>query len=220
MNADRTVRLTNQQYIQNRIFNINPRYANCLSWVYAATGFLEMKQMTNNINISMQRGVKKTREDGKTEYKLESAYTVLENIKNTPKYWSKAKMRLLAMLENLGPFHFFFSLSAADYRNHENFTCFLQDEKIEYTYKAGQEEVLINGVTIAEFLSTSTSVHEFVRRHTHTATRNFDHRVKTFIKTIIMNSFSPLNVKEYSYRVEFQMRGNNDYFKQVHISSL
>ena len=116
MNADRKIRLTNQQYIQQRIFNINPRYANCLSWVYAATGFLEMKQMTSNINISMQRGVRTTREDGKTEYKLESAYTVLENIKNTPKYWSKAKMRLLAMLENIGPFNFFFSLSAADYR--------------------------------------------------------------------------------------------------------
>ena len=57
-------------------------------------------------------------------------------------------------------------------------------------------------------MSTSTSAHEFVRKHTHTATRNFDQRVKMFIKTIVMNSFSPLNVREYSYRVEFQMRGN------------
>ena len=116
MNADREVRLTNQRYIQQRMFNINPRYANCLSWVYAATGFLEMKQMTNNISISMQRGVPLTREDGRTEYKLESSFSVFENVKNTPKYWSKAKMKLLAKLENLGPFHFFFSLSAADYR--------------------------------------------------------------------------------------------------------
>lgn len=211
MNADRKVRLTNQQYIQQRIFNINPRYANCLSWVYAATGFLEMKQMTNNISISMQRGVKSTREDGRTEYKLESAFTVFENVKNTPKYWSKAKMKLIAKLENLGPFHFFFSLSAADYRNHENFTSLLQDENITYTYRAGQEEVLCNGMTIGEFLSTSTTAHEFIRKHTHTATRNFDHRVKTFIKTIVMNSFSPLNVREYSYRVEFQMRGKNKF---------
>ena len=84
----------------------------------------------------------------------------------------------------------------------------LKDEKIEYKYKAGQEEVFINGMTIGEYLSTSTSAHEFVRKHTHTATRNFDQRVKMFIKTIVMNSFSPLNVREYSYRVEFQMRGN------------
>ena len=212
MNVDREVRLSNQQYIHQRMFNINPRYANCLSWVYAATGFLEMKQMTNNISISMQRGIKSTRNDGQTEYKLESAFTVLENIKNTPKYWSKAKMRLLGKLENLGPFHFFFTLSAADYRNTENFTSLLQDEDITYTYRAGQEVVLVNEMTIEEFLSTSTTAHEFIRKHTHTATRNFDHRVKTFIKTIVMNSFSPLNVTEYSYRVEFQMRGKRFVF--------
>mgnify|MGYP007048517364 FL=1 len=124
MNADREVRLTNQQYIQQRMFNINPRYANFLSWVYAATGFLEMKQMTNNISISMQRGVPSTREDGRTEYKLESAFSVMQNVKNTPTYWSKAKMKLLAKLENLGPFHFFFSLSAADYRYTLNISYF------------------------------------------------------------------------------------------------
>ena len=116
MNCERKVRLTNLQYIEQRIFNVNPRYANCLSWLYAAVGLIEMKQLTNNISISMQRGVKMTREDGRTEYKLESAFTVLENIKNTPKYWSKLKMILLAKLDNLGPFHFFFSLSSADYR--------------------------------------------------------------------------------------------------------
>ena len=116
MNRERKVRLTNLQYIEQRLLNVNPRYANCLSWVYAAVGLIEMKQLTNNISISMQRGVKSTREDGRTEYKLENAYSVLENIKNTPRYWSKLKMVLLAKLDNLGPFHFFFSLSAADYR--------------------------------------------------------------------------------------------------------
>ena len=84
----------------------------------------------------------------------------------------------------------------------------LQDENITFTYKAGQEEALINGMSIEEFLSTSTTAHEFIRRHTHQATRNFDQRVKTFIKTIVMNSFSPLHVRYFSYRVEFQMRGN------------
>ena len=225
MNRERKVRLSNLQYIEQRILNVNPRYANCLSWLYAAVGLIEMKQLTNNISISMQRGVKSTREDGKTEYKLESAFTVLENIKNTPRYWSKLKMILLAKLDNLGPFHFFFSLSSADYRcgkdlafsinialcfsrNHENFTSVLLDETITYKYRAGQEEVLINGMSIEEFLAANTTKHEFIRKHTHTATRNFDKRVKTFIRTIVMNSFSPLKVKEYSYRVEFQMRGN------------
>ena len=226
MNRERKVRLTNLQYIEQRLLNVNPRYANCLSWVYAAIGLIEMKQLTNNISISMQRGVRSTREDGRTEYKLESAYSVLENIKNTPRYWSKLKMVLLAKLDNLGPFHFFFSLSAADYRcgdtlalehyvklriifrNHENFTSLLLDQTITYSYRAGQEEVQINGMTIEDYLSANTTKHEFIRKHTHTATRNFNKRVKTFITTIVMNSFSPLKVQEYSYRVEFQMRGN------------
>ena len=84
----------------------------------------------------------------------------------------------------------------------------LQDEDISYTYNKGQEEVFINGLTIGEFLSTNTSAHEFIRKHTTTATRNFDQRVKSFIKTIVMNTFSPLCPREYSYRIEFQMRGN------------
>ena len=62
-------------------------------------------------------------------------------------------------------------------------------------------------MTIEDFLSANTTKHEFIRKHTHTATRNFDKRVKTFIKTIVMNTFSPLKCQEYSYRVEFQMRG-------------
>ena len=85
MNRERKVRLTNLQYIQQRLLNVNPRYVNCLSWVYAAIGLIEMKQLTNNISISMQRGVMSTRGDGRKEYKLEDAYTVLDNIKNTPK---------------------------------------------------------------------------------------------------------------------------------------
>ena len=93
-------------------------------------------------------------------------------------------------------------------RNHENFTSLLLDETITYSYRAGQEEVQINGMTIEEYLSANTTKHEFIRKHTHTATRNFNKRVKTFISTIVMNSFSPLHAREYSYRVEFQMRGN------------
>ena len=91
----------------------------------------------------------------------------------------------------------------------------LKDENITFTYKAGQEEALINGVSIGEFLSTSTTAHEFIRKHTHTATRNFDQRVKSFIKTIVMSSFSPLNVRYYSYRVEFQMRGKKFKFTLI-----
>ena len=45
-----------------------------------------------------------------------------------------------------------------------------------------------------------------------TVTRVFDHRVKMFIKHIILGKNQPMNVKHYSYRVEFQAWG----FGHVH----
>ena len=86
MNADREVRLTHQQFIEQRLLNVNPRFADCKSFLYAMCGYVEMKQLTNNINISVQRGKKQTREDGRTEMKLESAFSVFDNIKNTGRY--------------------------------------------------------------------------------------------------------------------------------------
>ena len=126
------------------------------------------------------------------------------------RYWSKKKLELFAKVENVGPFHIFWTLSCADYRFGENFTSFLQDEKITYIFKDGQEEVLINGMSVEDYLSKNSSKHEHIKNNILTATRNFQHRVKTFVKTIIMNKFNPMHVKYYNYRVEFQMRGPYD----------
>ena len=123
------------------------------------------------------------------------------------RYWSKKKLELFAKVENLGVFHIFWTLSCADYRFNENFTSFLKDEKISYNFNDGQEEVLINGVSVEDYLSKNSSKHNHIKNNILTATRNFNHRVKTFVKTIIMNKFNPLNVLYYNYRVEFQMRG-------------
>ena len=40
-----------------------------------------------------------------------------------------------------------------------------------------------------------------------TATRYFDHRLKMFINKIMMGQNNPMNVKYYTYKVEFQDRG-------------
>ena len=128
---------------------------------------------------------------------------------NFYRYWSKKKLELFAKVENNGAFHMFFTLSCGDYRFNENFTSLLQDERISYIFKDGQEEVLINDLSIEEYLNQNSSRHEFIRRNILTSTRNFQHRLKTFIKTIVMNKCSPMSVRYYSYRIEFQMRGKN-----------
>ena len=51
------------------------------------------------------------------------------------------------------------------------------------------------------------SKHEIIREYVLRQTLTFDHRVQEFIRNIMMNKESPLSVKYYSYRVEFQLRG-------------
>ena len=103
-------------------------------------------------------------------------------------------------------FHIFFTLSCADRRYPENFTCLLQDHKITYRYEAGCQVVLIDGKTIEEFLDQNGSMHEHIRTNILTATLNYNYRVKAFIRQIVMNTMSDLKVNHYSYRVEFQLR--------------
>ena len=116
-------------------------------------------------------------------------------------------MELQAMVENEGPFTMFFTLSAADTRYPENFTSLLQDHHISFVYREGREECLIDGETIEMFLQQNSSRYAFIRDNILTATRNYHFRVRSFIRIIIMNKFSEMLCKFYSYRVEFQLRG-------------
>ena len=107
-------------------------------------------------------------------------------------------------------FHIFFTLSCADRRYPENFTCLLQDHNISYRYEAGCQVVLIDGKSIEEFLDEHSSMHEHIRTNILTATLNYNYRVKAFIKQIVMNTMSDLKVNHYSYRVEFQLRVSDE----------
>ena len=207
LNCQRKVKLPVQQFFQQRLFNINRRFASCPSFVFAAVQYVENKQLTGNINIAFNRGKATKAEDGGTIYTLHDPFSVLDNIKGTPRYFRKKKNEFIAKLENHGPFQIFFTLSCADSRFEENFTSLLQDHEIHYEIKDGKEKCFIDGQTLEEFLKSHQSKHEFIRKNILTATRNFDHRVKNFIKIIIMSKFNEMHVEFYNYRVEFQMRG-------------
>ena len=100
-------------------------------------------------------------------------------------------------------------------RYSENFTAFLKDHHVTYVYVAGHEECRIDGVTIDDFFEEHSSAHEHIRKNILLATRNFQFRVQTFVKTIIHNKNSELKVKYHSYRVEFQLRGRTRLFKKA-----
>ena len=107
----------------------------------------------------------------------------------------------MGRIENHGPFHFFFSLSSADVLFTENFVSQLEDCQIEYQFCNGKEFVYVNGKPLEDFMSENMDVYEFVKKNFVNSTLNFQHRVKNFIKHIVMAPSSPLKVKYYGYKV-------------------
>ena len=87
----------------------------------------------------LHEGRKNVNAAGATKYELEDAFTTFEGIKNTPKYWQKVKFEMIAKLENIGPFHFFFTLSCGDTRYDENFSSFLVENGNSLQYFTNED---------------------------------------------------------------------------------
>ena len=129
---------------------------------------------------------------------------------------------MLAKLDNFGPFHLFFTLSCADLRWNENFSSILRDRGWTIIWNFGQdtEESAINahvevqlpsGQTklLEEFLKEDAdeSLHEFIRTNVFIATRSYMRRINAFKTHILLGKNNPMNVKRFSWKVEFQGRG-------------
>ena len=92
---------------------------------------LYRESLERQINISCRR-VKFS--EGSVQ-QLEDAFSVFENIPGTVKYWQQKRYEVLAKLEQLGPFQFFFTLSCADKRWDENFVSILRQKGLKNIYK-------------------------------------------------------------------------------------
>ena len=214
----RSVHLSDQKYFVQRIRNKDRRFEENPGYVFAATSFIEKKQLQNNANISFSRGRKTRTEDGDQIYTLNDPYTVFDKVKNTPKYWQTYKYEMIAKLENLGAFQWFFTLSCADTRWDENFSSLLEGRglKIEYNVSSdGTSTITVlppgcqEPLTLDEYLKSEVneSMHEMIRTNVLNSTRNFQHRVDAFIREIIFGENNPMKIKHLSYKVEFQGRG-------------
>ena len=72
------------------------------------------------------------------------------------------------------------------------------------------DKITVNGEKLWDFIeSMETSKHELLKDYILAITRQFDERVKSFIKNILMGpGKDKIAISHYSYRVEFQARGN------------
>ena len=206
LNYPRSVKLSAQKYFNQRILNRNQQFTNYAPWVFSALYYIERQQLESQVNISYRKG---KFIDNKI-LQIDDAFNVFQKISGTPKYWLQKRYEIMARLEQLGPFHFFFTLSCADKRWTETLTSLfnLKGYSITWTNKSdfSPESILINDIPLTDFLK-DFNLHNLIKENILLLTRSFDRRVHTFLKYIVMDKSSPMKTQFYNYRVEFQMRG-------------
>ena len=123
---------------------------------------------------------------------------------------------MVAKVKCLGPFHIFYTFSCGEMRWPEIYLTLLRENNYEISipedYDGHLENMLVEGIRLWEYVNEemSCSKHELFRESSFLITRMFDERVKSFIKNILMaNAEDQVQYRYYSYRVEFQARGNN-----------
>ena len=217
---EREVKITDQRYFIQRVTNINSRFAKCPTYLYAVVGYLEEMKINRNINMVGTRGHRTTSVDGRSKYDLYDPYRALEAVPGTPKYWQTAKYEMLAKVDNFGAFNIFYTLSCADLRWSPNFAAILLEKGYHICYDVqlidGKWQQYIKGrddhgpwKKLEDFLKEDVddTNHELIRGNVLTSTRYFDHRVKCFLRDIVLHKSNPMSVKFFTYKVEFQARG-------------
>ena len=214
-------KLTTQQYFCQRLQNIAKRFCSNTAFLFAALYCITRQRLESALGISYMRG--KIVQGQLTN--LEDACCVFDNLPGSFRYWQKKRYEVIAKLEQLGPFQFFFTLSCADKRWDKNFVAILQQKGLtinyrpckvakkkeggKFAYQADNIFVQEEGkdeVPLKEFLANE-DLHEMVRQNVLTITMIFDKRVHAFMSKIVMGKNSPMKTKYYHYRVEFQKRG-------------
>ena len=81
MNAEgRQVNLSNQQYIKQRLFNVDKRYANDPAFLFSATSYIENQQLERNVSLSCTHGSKKVGGNESRTYQVTNPFCVFKKI--------------------------------------------------------------------------------------------------------------------------------------------
>ena len=177
--------------------------------------FVERQMLQKQINVSGLKGA--LGGDSKVR-QLTDPYSVFQKIKGSPKFWQTKRNELTAKIQQLGPFHVFFTLSCAERRWAEVYLSVLRNmgiENLEVIHGRNGEwngtdtDILVNGIPLWEYLqSRKESQNELLMNYIVLVTRIFDDRVKSFMKHMVMKGGKDEPIfKYYSYRIEFQARG-------------
>ena len=213
LNHPRDQKLPPVYYFNQRLLNEDQRFAKHAPYLFAAQQYVERTTLEGQINISGLKGQR----DGTTSdlTRLTDPFSVFQKLKGSPRYWKQAKDELIAKVKQLGPFHIFFTLSCAELRWFEIFVSILKqmgvkviEGKENEKWNGKADDIMVNGKSLWLFISEMKEPkYKLLKDKVIMITRMFDHRIRSFIKHILMGNGTDIKFDHYSYRIEFQGRG-------------
>ena len=180
-------------------------------FLFVAQQFIERYALERQIDVSLnQKGLTVTLPDGtKKIVNPENVLSIFKKIPGTPLYWKQFRQELFAAMNQLGQFHLFFTLSCGESRWPEEFASILRQKGhdvkfLSEPWNGNDDDIIIDGKPFSQYREDNiSSVTKFFQEHYFDLTRNFAHKVDTFINKILMSG----QIEHYKYRVEFQARG-------------
>ena len=204
-NTERARKLTYRKYFNQRLLDVDGRFARDLDYLFVAQYIVEAKQILDDGNnfIWRQKPTRQFTASQARDHTLlnqfvckDKAYRFMKNIRGSPPYYQRTIYDLLAMIRQLGTPTWFFTLSAADMKWPDMIQTIAKQYGDYYTDKQ------VNSLSFDEKSN-------WLRRNPVTAARHFQYRLNIFFQEFLKSTAKPLGeIVDYGIRIEFQARGS------------
>ena len=203
--SDRPRKLTCRKYFNQRLLDVDGRFARDLDYLFVAQYIVEAKQVQDDgTNFAMRQKPSRqfTAAQARDQTMLsqyvrkDKAYTFMKNIRGSPPYYQRTFYDLLAMIRQLGTPTWFFTLSAADLKWPDMIQTIAKQYGVYYT----DDEVA--GLSFDDKSN-------WLKRNPVTAARHFQYRLNALFQGFLKSTAKPLGeIVDYAIRIEFQARGS------------
>lgn len=207
--SNREVKLTVCKYFNQRLLDVDGRFAKDVEYLLTAQYAVESKQVADE-SSTMLRQTQGRQHKGQllTVSKIknpqvilhiiqkDAAYRFLKNVRGSPAYFQRVMYDVLAMIRQLGLPTWFLTLSAAD----------MQWPDVIQTI-AGQYGTSLTEETVN--LMSFDEKSKWLKQNPVTAARHFQYRLNTFFQVFLKSHVNPLGeLVDYAIQIEFQARGS------------
>ena len=207
--VNRKVKLPIRKYFQQRLLNIDGRFAQIIEYLFCAQYIADIKQIESDATLAICLSQGRTlgghkitagqlRNPAVVEQLLrnEQAYKFLKNIRGSPAYWQDQLYDVLAMLHMLSIPTWFLTLSAPDLHWPE----MIQAVAVQFGKILTQKDVL--KMSIADRS-------KYLHQNPITGVRMFQHRLEAFFSEYLLSDTHPLgHITDYIIKNKFQIRGS------------